>query len=367
MENLQVISVATPPTDHRRRKELQRNIKYTYTEVKGYVLNLGYSLLSEEYNNSHQRLILRDSDGYYYLTSLTNLRSGRTGIKSKFSKNNPYIIQNINLWCNINNKPYKLISNNYDSPQKKLNWKCLKEGCGEVFEMNWINISQGQNCGYCSPSPKQAGLSNCLATLNPELASEWHPTKNGDLTPHNVTPNSQKKVWWKCKDDPKHEWRTFIKNRNSRKDGCPECSKSKGEKRIRKFFINNNFVEITQENYTNLNKDNNIAYFIPQKEFEGLVGLGNGLLSYDFYLPKFNLLIEYQGEFHDGKAKHQTNEGLKYQQEHDKRKKEYAISKGYNFLEIWYWDFDNIESILNEYIKSNPIPHTYNDKEIKIS
>ena len=37
-----------------------------------------------------------------------------------------------------------------------------------------------------------------LAETHPEVAKQWHPTKNGDLTPNNVTPGSNKKAWWKC-------------------------------------------------------------------------------------------------------------------------------------------------------------------------
>ena len=39
---------------------------------------------------------------------------------------------------------------------------------------------------------------NSLSFKNPKLASEWHPTKNGNLTPSDVTLASPKKVWWKC-------------------------------------------------------------------------------------------------------------------------------------------------------------------------
>lgn len=58
-----------------------------------------------------------------------------------------------------------------------------------------------------------------LATMNPTLASEWHPTKN-DLTPRDVVSNSHKKVWWLCKCGC--EWEADISNRN-RGTGCPRC------------------------------------------------------------------------------------------------------------------------------------------------
>ena len=34
-------------------------------------------------------------------------------------------------------------------------------------------------------------------TPYPHLVKEWHPTKNGDLTPKDVTYGSNKKVWWR--------------------------------------------------------------------------------------------------------------------------------------------------------------------------
>ena len=57
---------------------------------------------------------------------------------------------------------------------------------------------------------------------NPDLLTEWHPTKNNTLTPEMVMPNSTKKVWWQC--DNGHEWQATVANRNNRKSGCPYCS-----------------------------------------------------------------------------------------------------------------------------------------------
>lgn len=143
---------------------------------------------------------------------------------------------------------------------------------------------------------------------------------------------------WICKECS-HEWEAVVCNRNVGR-GCPECNKSKGEKKIQKVLDLSN------------------AYYTPQKEFNGLIGIGNGLLSYDFYLLKYNLLIEYQGEFHDHVILNYKNEPrelaearLSKQQEHDKRKKLHAKENNINLLEIWYYDYDNIEKIINDYIK----------------
>lgn len=44
--------------------------------------------------------------------------------------------------------------------------------------------------------------------------------RNGKLTPNDVTPNSNKKVWWQCENG--HEWEAVISNR-TRGNGCPFC------------------------------------------------------------------------------------------------------------------------------------------------
>ena len=85
-----------------------------------------------------------------------------------------------------------------------------------------------------------------------------------------------------------------------------------------------------------------------------MFGVGGRKLRYDFYLPDFDLLIEYQGNFHDGSSfvgDFFTKERLEIQQEHDERKRKYAKKHNIKLLEIWYWDFDNIEKILNNNIK----------------
>lgn len=95
-------------------------------------------------------------------------------------------------------------------------------------------------------------------------------------------------------------------------------------------------------------EDNNIKYEKPKK-FSGLVGVSGGYLSYDFYLPDYNILIECQGIQHEKPIERfGGKEQFEIQQEHDKRKREYANKNGYRLIKIWYKDYkeENIESIL---------------------
>ena len=75
-----------------------------------------------------------------------------------------------------------------------------------------------------APSAPDSGASAAynLAVSAPSMAAEWHPTKNGKLTPHDVTLGSGKIVWWKCPEGPEHEWRCAVGSRL--KQGCPFCA-----------------------------------------------------------------------------------------------------------------------------------------------
>lgn len=63
---------------------------------------------------------------------------------------------------------------------------------------------------------------NCIATTHPQIAAQWHPTLNGELTPNDVREGSTDRVWWLC--DRGHEWRTEVRVRCQRNNGCPCCS-----------------------------------------------------------------------------------------------------------------------------------------------
>lgn len=126
---------------------------------------------------------------------------------------------------------------------------------------------------------------------------------------------------------------TFL----SKRSGCPKCNQSKGECRIEKYLI-----------------ENKISYDL-QKRYADLVGKRKMPLSYDFFLPQHNLLIEFQGQQHERPCEWFGGEKqFEVQQEHDKLKRDYAKKYNIDLLEIWYRDFDNIEEILQNRLR-NPV------------
>ncbi len=104
---------------------------------------------------------------------------------------------------------------------KKAWWICDK-GPDHQWEMQINSRANGQNCPFCAG--KRVSVTNSLATLARHLTGEWHPTKNGDLTPEKITGASAKKVWWKCGKGPDHEWTAQVKKRTLLNRGCPSCA-----------------------------------------------------------------------------------------------------------------------------------------------
>lgn len=95
-------------------------------------------------------------------------------------------------------------------------WQCE---LGHEWQAAVGHRSNGSGCRVCSGQQAHFGF-NDLGTLKPDLASEWHPTKN-NLSPMEVTTGAAKKAWWRCPLG--HEWRAAVYSRVSGK-GCPCCA-----------------------------------------------------------------------------------------------------------------------------------------------
>ena len=95
-------------------------------------------------------------------------------------------------------------------------WQCDRghEWQARVFP----RVSVGTGCPYCTHRKVWPGED--LSTRYPDLAAQWHPEKNLDLTPDQVSPGSSRRVWWQC--DRGHEWQSAVKTRVSG-TGCPVC------------------------------------------------------------------------------------------------------------------------------------------------
>jgi len=131
---------------------------------------------------------------------------------------NPTLASEWNYEKNNELTPAEVMPNS----KKKIWWKCQK---GHEWEATIDSRNRGAGCPYCSGRYAIKG-ENDLQTVNPTLAKEWNYEKNDELTPMDVKPNSNKKVWWKCNKG--HEWQEVIAQRNNG-NNCPICRKNKGD------------------------------------------------------------------------------------------------------------------------------------------
>ena len=102
----------------------------------------------------------------------------------------------------------------------KVHWKC---SLGHQWQATPNNRSRGQGCPICAGRKVEIGF-NDLASKYPNIANSWHPTKNEDLLPTQVTSGSHKKVWWICEKG--HSYQATIANRYYGKN-CPYCANVK--------------------------------------------------------------------------------------------------------------------------------------------
>jgi len=100
-------------------------------------------------------------------------------------------------------------------------WKCKKGPDHEWQAPVYSRTGRRSGCPFCLNL--RLSVTNCLATKYPELAKEWHPTKNGKVKASDVVAGGKDKVWWRCKKDKSHEWEADI-YRRIKGSQCPDCT-----------------------------------------------------------------------------------------------------------------------------------------------
>lgn len=152
-------------------------------------------------------------------------------------------------------------------------WKC--HVCGYEWSTRLNNRSSGgRGCPCCSNKKLVPGI-NDLATVNPKLAKEWHPVKNGNLKPNMVFPSQNKKVWWICPLG--HEYQATINHRSSANGtNCPICNSGR----------QTSFREQALYYYVKKMYSDAISRY-KSKQF--------GKFELDIFIPSLYLAIEYDG------------------------------------------------------------------------
>lgn len=321
-------------------KEIASNPKkITYDKIKQRFEEKGYFLLTQEYSNAFQPLeyictkhpesvqttnwnrIQQGSGckycGYKKVSNVLQVkkRTPYNKVKQYFAQANLKLLTTEEEYMSQSNPVLKFVCSCHENLIQEKTWKAFLQSpyCSLCLKEQKVKAIRVERYQECVERCEQKGY--VLISSADEYKNVLSPLK------------------YIC---PKHGVQTTNLSHLREGKGCPICCESKGESKIRVWL-----------------ESNQIKY-VPQKRFNELyMKSSRAKLSYDFFLPSYNLLIEYQGEYHDGTVNkiapyRQSVEEVFNQQERDKLKRKYAENNGYRLLEIWYSEFDNIESILEK-------------------
>lgn len=287
--------------------------RLTYEEVKEHIESFGYKLLSNEYVNNSTKLLLECPFGHKYKTTFDIFKRGcRCPYCSNRAK---HTYEGIKEY--IESFGYKLLSEGYKNNHTKLKIKCSK---GHEYETTFKDFKRGGRCAKCKG----------LKRYTIEEVREYIEENNYKLISEEYI-NEKEKMRFVC--DKGHEYNASFEcfKRGQR---CPICRISKGERKIMDWL----------ENYK-------IFYIYDSEYFEDLLSARGNPLRPDFIIEDKKIWIEYDGEFHFGERF--EGDSFEIMQEHDKLKNEYAKRNNWKLIRIPYWEFDNIEKILEKEIKNN--------------
>ena len=202
--------------------------------------------------------------------------------------------------------------------------KCKCLDCGNIWEANSGSLlTLVYGCPKCAT--KVANIKSRVSNEEyKERLSKYNPNVEM-ITDYEI---SSKKIKFRCKIHNTEFYQ--LPAEVMYKCGCSKCMKK-------------SFGEIRIEDYL---KINHIKYET-QKTFEGCKNIRK--LPFDFHLPDYNMAIEYDGKLHFEAIDYfGGEEELAERQRLDKIKTDYCKNNNIRLLRIPYWDFDNIENILQK-------------------
>jgi very-short-patch-repair endonuclease len=364
------------------------NKKISKEEILQRFKNKGLTIIEEfdeKIINSKTKLKCIDSEGYLYSHSYNNVSSKNS--QRRFSKYNPYILYNMQHFIELNGSETKIINDKFIGQNKEVyTLKCGK--CGKVFTKTYGDFMYRKHfyCHECTMkvNPKKytneyvdkvlntfgyirleeyKGNNDNILCINEDgykVKIKFATILRGDKNPYifSTVFNSENYIYninnyFKINNiNCKALYYDFSVYKDDDKDKTPTvyCQCQCGEI----FHTNINAIR-TQNQYRCQKCSNSISMieykvkrwldskhieYEQQKTFEGCMG-DSRYLKFDYYLPKYNLCIEVDGEQHDvvttfggEKCIEDTIERFKKRQRYDKIKDDYCQKHNIKLLRI---------------------------------
>lgn len=357
--------------------------KYLIEDIEPIVNGYGYQIIELI---SGKEIISIDKDGYKYKINLCNLLSGK---KPHITQKNPFAIDNIKNYLSIYCSDLELLSDTYVNCKTKLEFVCKKHRDKGIQRKTFDDIvNSKQGCRYCGIELRgkkyQINTDTIIARCNELLLNyvdryvhnqetwikftcnnhldkgiqeiswfhlktcakgcayctgRYKTTKDFIVEMAEINPNieiigeytgSENAVDCRCKLCG-CLWSPIGRSLKNGQ-GCPHCTMSKGEIKVRQFL------------------DSQKIKYVSQKTFDDCIY--EQKLKFDFYLSDYNIIIEYDGEQHF-KPVDFANKGIEWATnlynknlEKDAIKNKYCKDNHIFLIRIPYYEYDNINSIL---------------------
>lgn len=198
-------------------------------------------------------------------------------------------------------------------------WRCIEHGHRWTATVNQRTNStlNYPGCPYCAG--KKVSAQNALFIQCPSLAAEWDYERNNEKyrennshprTPMDVVVGSNKKIWWKCFENPSHSWEATPNERNglNRKGtGCPHCHQA-------------------ATSFTEALIRCELMPFFPDISHDDREVVGDKVDNVDVKIPSENLIIEYDGHYY--------HKEVQNREEADRQKTERLTKSGWRVIRI---------------------------------
>lgn len=417
----------------------------TIEEIRNMFHENGYSLIENEdvksrnYGSNNTPFLVKNESGYLMEISIRDVNVYK-GLKGVVHQSNPYLLENLELWTQINKLPFKLVKKKYFDSRYSfrkttpLMWVCNKNN-EHIWSETWEKIREYDNCPFCDGTFTTDIVESLLFRF-PVLCKEVNPDKNYyDLS--YIKYDSKDKLNWICPNCG-NKYKKSIFQRTVKGKSCPVCE---GENQVVKNSIGGEYPRLVRYwhpfrnkfspyeieydgdmvvwfkcpqfggrcghvwscklsealekfkiNDPIISKISDGAHYCPycfrdvtEKNLDPVTEVGLNKYIYDYFSSKgidvkrevrigaispkgyempFDIgiynkngnpvcLIEYQGEQHTKfvESWHKSKKGFIYQKEKDELKMKHCKEKGIPLEIIYYYEKNNINSILENIIK----------------
>lgn len=289
--------------------------------------------------NKHNHNFVKYEDGYIYFTCKRHKENGVQKIKMERIVNitnpckpciyNRQTLEDI-LAIDAITKDVEILSKKIVNVDTKILCRC--KHCGHEWWITPAKLKSGRRCPEC----RKVTLRK-LKQKKPEVIQKELQENNPNVEIIGEYVNSQQMIRCRCKIH-NIKWESHTWNILHGLAGCPVCNSSRGENEVAIVLDELGIKYIRQHSFSDC--------------------IYKAKLKFDFYLPDYNICIEYQGEQHYFPVNFKGHGNVDYLKEHennlirDNIKREYCSKNNILLLEIPYYEFDNIKNILLCYIEN---------------